>query len=61
MCFVLSNGELQMILAYGELFYLHRTLIKSETKAVMYWALQYVGRSEDKIQYNYVVSDTQAI
>lgn len=49
---------LQMIIVFDEMFYLHRKIIDFNTnRAMMYWMLQYVGNSEDVIQYGYEVNN----
>lgn len=45
-----------MIKVFGEVFLLHRKLVKTQRNGViMYWAMQYIGKAEDKIQFNYKV------
>lgn len=46
-----------MITTYNEVFLLHRKLVKSfSNKSTMYWAIQYVGKAEDRTKFYYKVS-----
>lgn len=40
-----------MCLAYDEIFYVYRYTANGN----MYWAVQYIGRSEDTIQYGFQI------
>ncbi|KAJ8932002.1 hypothetical protein NQ314_015048 [Rhamnusium bicolor] len=41
-----------LMLAHKELFYVHRKIVKN----YMYWVVQYIGKSEDVIQYYFQIN-----
>lgn len=49
------NLNFQLVEAYEEIFYIRRKMIRSNSGSTMYWAVQYIGRSEDAKRFLYKV------